>query len=269
MKLFSLFRKFCRRPAPLPAKKADWKITGVSVPGAAHVRRGRGCEDAVDWFVSDDLLGIAVADGAGSASQSARGSALAVRTAIEALRQQHQPTNPIVFDNAIQVLKHACRGTQTALVAEAKEMGIAPRELATTLIIVVANRNYCAALQVGDGAVVIKDRENNLTALTTPINGRFANETAMLGYPSIVEMQISILNKPHPHSIAVFTDGLQRLALEMPLGVPHAPFFLPLFEKLQRLTAPAMECTLKEFLNSSRVNGRTDDDKTVVTAQIL
>jgi hypothetical protein len=32
-----------------------------------------------------------------------------------------------------------------------------------------------------------------------------------------------------PRHVAVFSDGLPMLALKMPVGSPHAPFFMPLF----------------------------------------
>src|SRR5258708_35475626 len=59
-----------------------WNVAGCSLPGAAHLRKCRDCEDSFGWFIDGDLLCIAVADGAGSAAEAALGSALAVHTAI-------------------------------------------------------------------------------------------------------------------------------------------------------------------------------------------
>ena len=256
----------------LPAaegKKGCWKVAGCSLPGTAHVRRGRTCEDSSDWFASNELLVIAVADGAGSAAQAAVGSALAVRTALRTIKDIHLKICPITDKTATHALEITCQNTLNTLCAKAAESGTEPHDMASTLILVVATRSFVAAAQVGDGAVVVIDDKGNLTALTTPTNGEFANETVLLGCMPTLDVQIGTLTKFHLKSIAVITDGIQRLALRMPKGIPHEPFFNPLFERLQRLPESEMEKVLKEFLDSPRVNTRTDDDKTLVTACAL
>jgi hypothetical protein len=63
------------------------------------------------------------------------------------------------------------------------------------------------------------------------------------------------------------TDGLQRLALDFTARTPHLPFFQPLFAALR--AAPDVESLagpFREFLDSQRINERTDDDKTLVLA---
>lgn len=269
MKILSLIRRafFPLLPAVVPEN--SWKVAGCSLPGTTHQRRGRSCEDASDWFRSGELLAIAVADGAGSASQAALGSALAVRTALDTILDLHLKICPITAKTATQTLGITCQKTRDTLCAKAIEIGVEPSDLASTLILVVANRTFVAAAQIGDGAVVVKDQEENLTALTTPMNGEFANETILMGCGSPVDVQYKSLAKFRLKSVAVFTDGLQRLALRMPQGIPHEPFFMPLFERLQRLSEPEMEKMLNEFLNSPRLEARTDDDKTLITAQVL
>jgi hypothetical protein len=54
------------------------------------------------------------------------------------------------------------------------------------------------------------------TFLTSPNNG-------------IDSAQICLW-KGKPAQLAMFSDGLQMLALQMPQGVAHAPFFAPLFK---------------------------------------
>jgi serine/threonine protein phosphatase PrpC len=256
-------------PSATPYKTNCWKVAGCSLPGTAHLRRGRFCEDSFGSLVNDDLLGIAVADGAGSAAQAALGSKLAVRTALLALREQHLKAGPITADNAKEALIVACRQTLNTLCDRAAEIGAEPRDLACTLIIVIASRNFVFAAQVGDGAVVLKDDDGNLHCLTTPTNGEFANETILMGCSQTLDVQIRSFPRYQLKSIAVFSDGLQRLSLRMPECEPHAQFFHPLFDRLQHLTEPDMEKFLQEFLDSPGVNNRTDDDKTLVTARFI
>ena len=69
--------------------------------------------------------------------------------------------------------------------------------------------------------------------------------------------------------VAVFTDGLQRLALHYQTQTAYAPFFRPFFSVLRRLETEhddRYDESLHAFLNSNRVNERTDDDKTLILA---
>jgi hypothetical protein len=67
--------------------------------------------------------------------------------------------------------------------------------------------------------------------------------------------------------LALFSDGLQMLALKMPPGTPHPPFFAPLmrFVAQTRDRATAEE-HLRGFLQSPRIAERADDDLTLVLA---
>jgi hypothetical protein len=57
------------------------------------------------------------------------------------------------------------------------------------------------------------------------------------------------------------------LALDYAQSRVHAPFFRPMFDAVRKGPAgEAMQESLLAFLDSGRVNGRTDDDKTLVLA---
>jgi hypothetical protein len=67
--------------------------------------------------------------------------------------------------------------------------------------------------------------------------------------------------------LALFTDGLQPLALHYASRTVHAPFFVPMFDSLRRSTdIDGLESPLKQFLKSKPVIDRTDDDKTLMLA---
>ena len=64
--------------------------------------------------------------------------------------------------------------------------------------------------------------------------------------------------------MAVFSDGLQMLALKMPGGTPHAPFFAPLFRFINNAAdEPQIHSELESFLRSPTVRRRADDDLTL------
>jgi len=141
------------------------------------------------------------------------------------------------------------------------------RALATTLILLVATPVLVAAAQVGDGAVVVGDGGSDLIALTTPQSGEYLNETTFLTAPDALDTaQINVWHGV-PGYVAAFSDGLQMLALQMPAGTPHAPFFVPLFQFVARLTdAAAAQEQLTAFLRSPRLRTRVDDDVTLLIA---
>src|SRR5438046_3428419 len=65
-----------------------WRILGASVTGTSHYRMGRGCDDAHAYRIGDNnMLLLAVADGAGSAKMSALGAQTAVQKALDVAEQ--------------------------------------------------------------------------------------------------------------------------------------------------------------------------------------
>jgi hypothetical protein len=159
---------------------------------------------------------------------------------------------------------------QAALVAEARARQICVRELATTLILVVATPEQVAMVQIGDGAVVMQDEAGKLVALTVLQSGEYANETTFLTSPNALATAQLCLWHGTPRAVVAFSDGLQRLALTMPDGQPHAPFFAPFFRLLDIETqAPAAQAQIEAFLGSQRVRERTNDDVTLVLGSLM
>jgi hypothetical protein len=144
------------------------------------------------------------------------------------------------------------------------------RGYATTLTVAVVAAGWFAAGQVGDGAVVALDEEDALFSATHLQKGEYANETHFLtGQDLLKHVQVTAVQKP-VKAFAVMSDGLVRLALRLPTGDPHPPFFKPLFAFAQKLNGndPTAPAHLSSFLSSDRVNARTDDDKTLILAAI-
>ncbi len=82
------------------------------------------------------------------------------------------------------------------------------------------------------------------------------------------QLQFSLVQE-RVAEIALLSDGLQRLALDYQSRTPYHPFFSGLFSPLRRASReslPALNSHLANYLNSTRINDRTDDDKTLVLA---
>lgn len=248
-----------------------WRVVGASVCGLSHERLGRPCQDAHCWrLVSPgDVLVAAVADSVGSAELGEVGAEIAARTAVGAVcRDLADGVLPGEEGFWAARLKAAVAEALDAVNHEAAQRAVPPRALASTLILVVASPQGAAAAQVGDGAAVVA-HDAELTALTTPDTGEYLNETIFLVSPGALDRVQFRLHEGPVHHLALFSDGLEMLALKMPAGVPHGPFFAPLFRFAGQAAEPeAARGDLERFLLSPRVRERADDDLTLLLAAL-
>jgi hypothetical protein len=245
----------------------NWQVVAASVIGTSHEKRSQPCQDAHCWrILPNGVLAAAVADGAGSAALAEVGAKIAVEAVVETISQQQErlPQN----DDEWQVFLTASLQVARAQVeAEAAVREVAVRDLACTLIAVVATPELIAVAQIGDGAAVAGDSAGNAIALTVPPCGEYINETIFLISPNAIETaQFQVLREKLRH-LAVFSDGLQMLALKIPEGTPHGPFFAPLFRfSGEWKEEEDAKQQLESFLRSPRVSERTDDDLTLLLA---
>lgn len=242
----------------------EWKMIGSSVVGTSHVRHALPCQDAHRFaLLPNGTLLLAVADGAGSASRSAEGSSLAVQSSVDFLSTHlatDAPAEEWKWDDLLrQTLDHA----RSALEAHA---GSGPlRELATTLLLAVVTEHTLATLQVGDGALVCRQLGGALRVLTPVTESEYINVTSFItGSTYQQDALCTVLPAAEIDALAVFTDGLQYVAISYPRNIAHAPFFEPLFAFAERANGDASD--LEALLNSARINEKTDDDKTLLLA---
>jgi serine/threonine protein phosphatase PrpC len=217
------------------------------------------------------VLVIAAADGAGSAKLGKVGSMIAVETAIEHLSRQEITSNTLANNDFLgYLLTDAMLAARKAIEIEADICHNQPHDLATTLIVMIATPEIVAVGQVGDGLAVAKNSMGNLIALTIPSNGEYINQTTFLTSPDALETAQLKIWREEIVNVGVLTDGLQMLALNMIVGEPHKPFFLPLFEFVanaeDRILAKEH---LMRFLSSDKITKRTDDDLTLVLAAFI
>jgi hypothetical protein len=249
-------------------ERKSWHVSGGCVIGPKHAKTGGHCEDAAAWFCTGDTLFIALADGAGSASHARVGSALAVRVAVEAMMHTHLTGRPITLQAAGQILVSLFESAQNRVCEQAALLGVKPTELSSTLITVLANPQFVLAAQVGDGAVVLGDSDSNVVALTKPTKGEFANETRFLLGASRIDTSICTSAEFRFRYLAAFTDGVERMALQLPSGTPHPGFFVPIFSEMGNLPESKIDKAITKFLNSPTALARSDDDKSLLVAHL-
>jgi hypothetical protein len=163
------------------------------------------------------------------------------------------------------LLTDAFREARQALVQRAEEEEISPRAFATTLTCAVASDEWLVVGQVGDGIVVAKGENGDLFAATQPQRGEYANETFFLTMDeALQQIQVAVYGQS-VDALAVMTDGLMRLAMNLAKSEPFSPFFEPLMAYAAQAENEAeAQGQLSALLASDRVCERTDDDKTLV-----
>jgi hypothetical protein len=215
------------------------------------------------------MLATAVADGAGSAEHSELGASAAVIAALDYLEEQLPSTDELTDEAWNAIASCALDMANLAIVLRAESLNVEPRELASTLLIAIASPLYIAAAQVGDGAIVARLEGGEIKSVTAPYNGEYPNETVIITSQDVDKALQATLLRGNIAGIALFTDGLQAIALSSLDNSPHIPFFEPMF----RFAAAVSDqdeavARLEEFLGSPRFEQRTDDDLTLVIASV-
>ena len=246
-----------------------WRVAGASVVGTSHVAQGTACQD--DCWASCEVINgepfvlLVAADGAGSAALGGEGAELIVRTAV-AFFEERLSRDDARLDHALA--SDCAAVVRERLGEEAAARGAVVRDLAATFVAVLGSSTGTLAIQIGDGAAVV-DVGDGLVVPTEPMNGDYANTTRFLtDADAPAHLAVVLFDRPLVRA-AVFTDGIQRLALRLSTNTAHEPFLNPLFETLAATpTEREDELTpaLDAYLASAAVNERTDDDKTLLLA---
>jgi hypothetical protein len=252
-----------------------WKYGFASVAGTSHLKSSTPCQDAsrvevvVDAGGAEALVAVA-SDGAGSAALAQLGSTLACDMFIAEVKSRIEGGNArsVLADNFIAdwVVKF-----RRLAFGWSHDESARIQDLACTLLAAVVWSDRAVYFQIGDGAIVEsrRDEPDRYTVVCWPQQGEYANMTNFLTDADAAEKVVREERSGAIDEVAIFTDGIQRLALDYRARSAHAPFFTPLFEWLRpRLGGYSRELSesLGVYLNSEKINTRTDDDKTLILA---
>lgn len=248
-----------------------WRIVAASVVGTSHIATGSSCQDSCFVQVETDrdktsLLTIFVADGAGSAPHGGTGAEMAIEAAADFVGQQYAQAGGYIFtdDWAVECIQ----AVRAKIYAAAERQGTKVRDYACTFLGVVASPFATLLMQIGDGGIVV-DVGNGLVVPIIPMAGEYANMTNFVTDENAIDVLEVMILPARPDKVAVFSDGIQRLALNMTNNTAHVPFFTPFFTVLATAAMAQedhLQVGLEQFLNSPAVNERTDDDKTLAFA---
>ncbi|MBD2437019.1 protein phosphatase 2C domain-containing protein [Nostoc sp. FACHB-110] len=255
-----------------------WKAIARSETGTSHISQGIPCQDYGRCRIfKDDVIVGAVADGAGSAKYADVGSKLAVETTVKYLSRiseylQKRKHCWEIFYQALSEAEAKKLFTKTAkkvindLCNQAEKEDDPVSDLACTLLVFVATPHWLAAMQIGDGFIVLRCKNSEeYQLLFQPDKGEFANETTFItSENALQEMQVKV-SSGEQEFICASTDGLEKVAIRFQDWKPFSPFFKPFEEYLELTQNPEEDAEyLTNFLNSERLNARTDDDKTLL-----
>lgn len=248
----------------------SWQVVGASEVGTSHISLGRGCEDSCWAQVGATSTGMPflqlfVSDGAGSASNGGEGAELAIQEAVSFFDEKLKLAE---FGLSDELATDCIIALRQKIYARAEALGLKARDFACTFLGVVSCQLGTLVLQVGDGGIVL-DVGSGLEVPVIPMSGEYANMTHFVTDEDAVNMMATKAYPEIVQRVAVFSDGLQRLALNMADNTPYEPFFANFFRVLATARPEQedqLQSALLTFLRSSAVNDRTDDDKTLALA---
>lgn len=257
----------------------SWVYAFGAAPGTSHIKAGSTCQDSCTCEVinskeNGEILIAIASDGAGSAKFGETGSRLICNIIKEEINS---------FLDKGFCLKDINRETVVEWIEEfriealniAEDNGGYIRDYACTLIAAIVGLYKEVYFQIGDGAIVVlpKYHPRDYKCIFWPQKGEYENTTFFATDKAAVDQYLEFKMGESVAdeiiSIAVFTDGIQHLALHYESRVPFGRFFEPLFKDLdsvKKKNVKEINTFLERFLSSEKINKRTDDDKTLIMA---
>lgn len=249
-----------------------WKVVHSRATGNSHLRKGKPCQDYVSSCKILDghlVIGV-VADGSSSAKHSDKGAEIAVKCTIHYLQQRlnisklqcpikDQDTANIFF---IELLKFV----QKNLENQANNNSYSLKDFACTLLVFIAHPDWLAAMQVGDGLIVI--RQNNCDTyqlLFKPDKGEFINYTTFVTSSNARDKMQIFYQTINLDFIFAATDWCENIAVtQLQNWQPLTEFFKPLEGSVLTKKKEISQAEIDALLKSDLVNKETDDDKTLL-----
>jgi protein phosphatase 2C-like protein len=252
---------------------AAWRYAYASVAGTSHDKNGSPCQDAgscrvVETSAGGTVLLAMASDGAGSARRSEEGARLAVELFHDHFGAACREHGIAAIDRAF-ILAWLGR-LRRRIAAHAARAGIRSGDFACTALGAVIADDRAVFFQIGDGAIVVSGRHGGeYDWVFWPQHGEHANTTNFVTQREAARaLEIAFHHGPIG-DVAIFTDGIERLVLDLKGKTAHAPFFRPLFGWLAGTKPPVKaeaSPALLHYLGSKQVCDRTDDDKTLIMA---
>jgi|GEM_PF-1202418 len=258
-----------------PRKPAGaWRVVAASSTGTAHLKSGAPCQDAhTVSLLNPSTVVLIAADGSGSASRSDIGSQLATQRILEGIRGFLRLT-PDVSTITRTIAQGWLKEVAARLVWQAKTDGQPLKNYSCTLLVAIVSSTHACFFQVGDGAMLIRQAPGDWQTVFWPQHGEFANETFYITHPESIRTCEFVCRAAVIDEIAVFTDGIETLALNAQKRAPVSALMELFFNPVRDLTSAGHSKQgsqeLEHFLASEEILCKySDDDKTLLMASRL
>ncbi|MGB0931250.1 MAG: PP2C family serine/threonine-protein phosphatase [Chitinophagales bacterium] len=275
-----------------------WLVVGASVIGKSHIADDVPCQDSHLYKLLENGWGIAVvADGAGSAVNSDKGSDFVVKASVKAFSQllqkelwhinQTLPSEVAWSIAARETLKEV----RAALDFFAEENEWEVSSLASTVIVVIFSPIGILVTHIGDGRAAFQEKESKeWHPAMIPHKGTEANQTVFI--TSAIwqeeELELSGVKVPEsrvipisPLSFALLSDGCEKHSFECSRfnddlqkwsdpNQPFTKFFSPLTSNLSsaiehNASVEDIEVKWESFLKGGTKGLKQEgDDKTMI-----
>jgi Protein phosphatase 2C len=213
----------------------QWCWIGACAIGSSHVRTGAGCQDSASClevpFGTDSVLIAIVSDGAGSAEFSAVGSRIVVeyfaRSAVAHLSKTHSSN-----DITAELVRDWLDDIRNRIYLAAEIRKTTPRQMAATLMAAIVYSDRAIICHVGDGACVLRRKGSKLWEVPSwPAHGEYASSTYFITDDPEPKLAFASIDGEFLE-VAVFSDGIERLALDFGALSASGRFFDPMFAPL-------------------------------------
>lgn len=253
-----------------------WIWACASQIGTSHLRTGQRLQDAYSCFTigksaKEVFVGI-VSDGAGSARYGGEGAALVCRSIGIAVRrhfyEQEGEGLPSEADIAHWVDSARDRIYQAASIRD-----VEAKDFAATMVCAISIGERSLFAHIGDGCAVVRlHATGSWLAPTWPDHGEYASTTTFVTDQPMAKVRVTPFDDAID-VVAIFSDGIERMVLDMTTHKPAARFFDVVASPVVASAVPngkdaRLSVQLKAYLESEQVCARTDDDKTLVIAAL-
>jgi hypothetical protein len=246
----------------------EWTWARAKCRGVSHIKTEVRCQDAVTCLApTPGSLVAVVCDGAGSAAFGGEGASLTCRSiarkAADHLRAKNElPNDELLWSWTDEVREKLSR-------ASAK-LDVGRKSFAATLVATIVTPSSYVSLHIGDGGIVGRNTvSGNWQTVSWPEHGQYASTTYFITDEPQVRMRVTRQERNFD-ALAIFSDGIERLALSFSKTEPHGPFFDSMFRAVGASKAKGCDLDLSRklagFLDSPAINSRTDDDKSLILA---
>ena len=247
-----------------------WTWAAASSRGTSHEKTGTRLQDAFACFSlasAPHTFAAIVSDGAGSASHGGQGASLVCKTLRTNLVAHFATTLAVPSVSDLEAWIDAVRDRISTV---ALRRGLSSRDFAATLVCAISNGAETVVVHVGDGCAVVRNQADNCwQTLLWPDHGEYASTTFFITDEGGAKVRFAQTTAAVT-GLAVFSDGIERLALDFSTLKPFQPFFQAMAKPIDVGQITGRDATLcgrlRAYLGSEKVIARTDDDKTLVLA---